>query len=67
MIEDQNEAVARVIRMIKEGVVTARTGKDIPIKADTVLVHGDGAHAVEFVKALREAFDKEGIIVKAFD
>ncbi len=67
MIEDQDEAVARVIRMIKEGVVTARTGRDIPIKADTVLVHGDGAHAVQFVTALRAAFDKEGIIVKPFD
>ena len=42
MITDEDEAIARVIRMVKEGVVTAVTGKDIPIQADSVCVHGDG-------------------------
>ena len=31
MITDENEAIARVVRMIKEQKVTAITGKDIPI------------------------------------
>ena len=42
MIEDEDEAINRVIRMIKEGKVTSITGKDIDIKADSVCVHGDG-------------------------
>ncbi len=66
MIQDANEAVARVIRMVKEGKVTAITGRDIDIRAESVLVHGDGAHAVEFVLALRAAFEREGIAVKNF-
>ncbi|WP_333647002.1 LamB/YcsF family protein [Lacrimispora sp.] len=66
MIEDKDEAIGRVIRMIKEGKVTAVTGKDIEVKAETVLVHGDGDHALEFVLALKEAFGKEGIEISCF-
>ena len=67
MITDPDEAVARVVRMIKEGKVIANTGKEIDVKADTVLVHGDGAHAVEFVLALKKAFAENDIQIKAFD
>ena len=67
MITDTNEAVSRVVRMIKEGTVVTNTGKVIPVKADTVLVHGDGAHAVEFVTALEKAFAENDIEIKAFD
>ena len=61
MITDENEAIARVIRMVKEKKVTAVTGKDIPIQADSICVHGDGAKALAFVEKIREAFGKEGI------
>ena len=64
MIEDEEEAVSRVIRMIKEGKVKAVTGKDIPIKADSVCVHGDGEKALKFVEKIREALIKEGIEIK---
>lgn len=66
MIEDKDEAIARVIRMIKEGKVQAITGKDIEVEAETVLVHGDGAHAVEFVTALEKAFEEENIAIRCF-
>jgi UPF0271 protein len=61
MITDENKAIARVIRMIKEGKVTAVTGKDIPIQADSVCVHGDGAKALAFVEKIRAALLQEGI------
>lgn len=61
MITDENEAIARVIRMVKEKKVTAVTGKDIPIQADSICVHGDGAKALAFVEKIREAFEKEEI------
>ena len=66
MIQDAGQAVARVIRMVKEGKVTAATGRDIDIRAESILVHGDGAHAVEFVLALKAAFAREGIEVRNF-
>lgn len=61
MITDENEAIRRVVRMAKEGLVTSITGKDVKIAADTVCVHGDNAKALEFVQRIRAALAAEGI------
>lgn len=61
MIEDEEEAIARVIRMVKEGKVTSITGKDIEIQADSVCVHGDGQKALLFVEKIRKALAKNEI------
>lgn len=61
MITDENVAIQRVIRMIKEHKVTAVDGTDIDIIPDSVCVHGDGEKAVLFVKNLVEAFEKNKI------
>jgi UPF0271 protein len=64
VIHDPDHAVARVIRMIREGKVTAADGSDLGIRADTVCVHGDQPEAVAFVRQLRQAFEANGIQVK---
>ena len=61
MITDEDEAVERVIRMIREGRVTAVTGKDISIRADSVCVHGDSRKALAFVQKTRTALTAEHI------
>ncbi|MBO5565370.1 MAG: LamB/YcsF family protein [Lachnospiraceae bacterium] len=61
VIHDKEEAIARTIRMVKEGKVTAITGEEVPLKADSVCVHGDNPSAVEFVKNIRAAFEAEGV------
>lgn len=61
MITDENEAIERVIRMVKEGKVKAYSGKDIDIKADSICVHGDGEKALLFVQKIREELIKNGI------
>lgn len=67
MITDEDLAIRRVVRMVKEQKVTAITGKDIAIKADSVCVHGDGAKALAFVEKIRAAFTDEGIRICALD
>jgi UPF0271 protein cbei_2759 len=64
MIHDENEAIERVIKMITEQKVTSITGKEIPIKADSICVHGDGEKALLFVKKIREKLENEGIIIQ---
>ncbi|MDY3919646.1 MAG: 5-oxoprolinase subunit PxpA [Candidatus Limivivens sp.] len=64
MITDETEAISRVVGMIKNQTVTAITGKEIPISADSVCVHGDGPKALEFVRKIRETFREEGIQVR---
>ncbi len=66
MITDEDEAIRRCIRMIKEGKVTGHSGKELDIKGDTLCVHGDGPKAIAFVKKISEAFQQEGIQIKAF-
>lgn len=61
MIEDEDEAVARVVRMAKDGVVTANTGRDIPLKTDSVCVHGDSPKALAFVQKIRAGLEAAGI------
>ena len=61
MITDEELAISRVVRMVKEGKVTAITGKDIPIRADSVCVHGDGPKALAFVERIRAALKEEGV------
>ena len=61
MITDEDETIARVIRMVKEGKVTAVTGKDIDIQADSVCVHGDGEKALLFVEKIRKALNENAI------
>ena len=67
MITDEQEALDRVIRMVKEKKVTAVTGRDIPIQADSVCVHGDGVKALAFVEKIRAALQKEEIQICSLD
>ena len=67
VIHDPKLAVDRALKMIKEGRVMSIQGKEIPIKADSICVHGDNAKAVDFVKLLKDRFEVEGIAVAAIN
>lgn len=66
VITDEEEAVERVIAMVKYKKVKAITGKEISVEADSICVHGDGKKAVAFVKLIRERLQTEGIDIAAF-
>ena len=54
LIEDEEKAAGQVLQMVQKGTVVTLSGKEIPIAADTVCIHGDGKHAVAFAKRLFE-------------
>lgn len=64
LITDEEFAVNRVVRAVKEGTIESASGKTIEIQADTICVHGDNVHALEFVQRIRSALDAEGIAIK---
>ncbi|MCQ2557853.1 MAG: 5-oxoprolinase subunit PxpA [Oscillospiraceae bacterium] len=64
MIEDEDLAVARVVRMVKEHKVTTITGKDIDLKADSICVHGDGPKALAFSALIRKKLTEEGVTLR---
>jgi UPF0271 protein len=64
LIDEVNKSVKQTLQMIKEKSVTSVNGKIIPIIADTICIHGDGKHAVEFAKAVHESLRKENVEIK---
>lgn len=64
VITDEDEAIARVLRMVKQQSVIAITGKAVPLKADSVCVHGDGVKALAFVEKIRAALTAEGVAIR---
>lgn len=65
VIEDEQTAIERVIRMVTAGEVLTIDGQVIKVAADSVCVHGDGAKALAFVKNIRAALQAAGIAVMA--
>ncbi|MBX4160945.1 MULTISPECIES: 5-oxoprolinase subunit PxpA [Priestia] len=64
VIQDEGAAISQVIKMVKEKKVLTVQNEEIPIQADTVCIHGDGAHAVEFAKAICDKLKEEQIIIQ---
>jgi UPF0271 protein len=65
VIEDLDAALAQVRTLLREGVVVARDGSRVPLRADTLCLHGDRADAAGFARALRKALDADGILIAA--
>jgi len=65
LITNDEEAVAQVVRMVKEGRVASRQGTDVAVKADTICIHGDGTHALDFARKIRQSLLDSKIAVKA--
>jgi UPF0271 protein len=56
LITDTQQSLKQVLQMVQQQTVTSISGKEVPIVADTICIHGDGAHAAEFAKAINELF-----------
>ena len=65
LLTSEADAVAQALRMIREGRVKTTEGHDIAIRADTICLHGDGGHAVEFARGVRSALATAGVNVRA--
>ncbi|WP_145519529.1 5-oxoprolinase subunit PxpA [Staphylococcus warneri] len=65
VISDSDEALNQVVKMVTENKVISKNNKEITLQADTICVHGDGAHALEFVTKIREKLTKEGIDIQS--
>jgi UPF0271 protein len=65
LITDEERALAQTLEMVRSGHVTAIDGTSAAVKADTVCLHGDGEHALQFARRLRAAFAEQGICVSA--
>lgn len=65
LITDHVIATEQVLQMVREQSVTTVTGSTIPLKAETICVHGDGVVALKFVKKISQSLTEQGIKIKA--
>lgn len=65
MITSVSAATDQVLQMVQRQSVTAVTGKNISIDAATICIHGDGAHALDFARALYETLKQHHISITA--
>ncbi|TYR79364.1 LamB/YcsF family protein [Priestia megaterium] len=64
VISDAEQSILQVVRMVKEQKVHTLQETDISIEADTICIHGDGDHALEFAQSIHERLTKEGITIQ---
>lgn len=64
LIRDPHEAAKQILQIVKFGKVTAVTGEEINIHADTICIHGDGEHAAQFAWTIRTELEKENILIR---
>jgi UPF0271 protein len=61
LIADVATGVSQVMSMLCDGVVPTIEGTHVPLIADTICVHGDGDHAVDYARELRAALLRAGV------
>lgn len=65
LIAEEAKSLAQVVRMVTEGKVQSLQGVDVPIRADTICIHGDGAHALAFAQSIRQALNAAGVSIRS--
>ena len=63
VIDDLDASLAQVRTMLREHVVVAIDGSRVPLRADTLCLHGDRPDAARFAAALRAALEAEGVAI----
>ncbi len=65
MITEEKLAIEQVMLMVQQQQVISVDKRSIPLKAETLCLHGDGAHALEFARTINAKLKSEGISIKA--
>ena len=66
VIHDPDVASRRVLQMLEERAITSVNGKKIPVKIDTICVHGDNPAAVQMAGLVRNALTEAGVALAPF-
>ncbi len=61
MVESVEQAVAQALQMVQQQQVASLSGATVSVVAETLCLHGDGPHALDFARAIHAAFKKNGV------
>ena len=65
VIDDTATATAQALDIVHNGTVITAHGESATLHADTLCLHGDGAHAVQLARELRAALEHAGVRIAA--
>jgi UPF0271 protein len=65
LIRDEETALRQVLSMVKSHTVMSTMGTEVPITAQTICIHGDGARALAFARHIRTQLPVHQIEVTA--
>jgi UPF0271 protein len=63
---DPKVVVQRALDLVRENLLYAIDGTPLRIVADSLCIHGDGDHAIQFAAAVRAGLEEEGLDIAAF-
>lgn len=60
VIHDPQAVLDRVMQLLQDHTVTSLSGERLPMRVQSILLHGDTAGAVELAKSVRQAIEQGG-------
>lgn len=66
VITDPRAVVARCLRLVNEGLVTALDGSQVRVSAESVCLHGDTPGALRLARRVRHALTEAGVRLEPF-
>jgi UPF0271 protein len=66
VIEDSVKLIEQVLQIVNKKTIITQSGKEIPVKAETICIHGDNEHAAVFAKSIFETLKQNQVVIKAF-
>jgi len=67
VIGDPQVAAEQVVSLVKAQSAKTLKGTSVPVKAQSICIHGDNPHALEILQAITQALVSQGIQKKAFN
>jgi UPF0271 protein len=67
LLLDPDEAAEQAVRLARDGVAVAQDRTLVPVRADTICLHGDTPGAVEIAKRIHELFRDAGVRVAGLE
>jgi UPF0271 protein len=63
VLHDPDVIAERALSMVTTGTVTSRTGREVAVEVDSILLHGDNEASVAGARQLRNGLEDAGVLV----
>jgi UPF0271 protein len=65
VIEDEGQALSQTLALARGERITTLDGGQLELRAESICLHGDGAHALAFATRIRQTLQENGFRVRA--